>query len=113
MRKPTGTLTSRASRLTPPSASLAFAEPATAVAGAAAGGAATAATAGAGLSLSKVVAVVLGYCVMAGSLFRSVPQIIKVVKHNSTEGLSLVSYLVELCCYSVVIAYNMSQVCGM
>lgn len=53
---------------------------------------------------------VLGYCVMAGSLFRSVPQIIKVIKHNSTEGLSLVSYLVELCCYSVVIAYNMSQV---
>lgn len=46
---------------------------------------------------------------MAGSLFRSVPQIVKVVQHNSTEGLSLMSYVVELCCYSVVIAYNLGQ----
>lgn len=109
--------TSRAGRLTPPSASLAFAEPSVALssssasAGAASAAAAAAATAAGSLSLSKVVAVVLGYCVMAGSLFRSVPQIIKVVKHNSTEGLSLMSYLVELCCYTVVIAYNLSQVC--
>lgn len=109
----TGSLRSRAARLTPPSASLAFVEPATAAsgaAGAAAGTASAAAVTTAGsLNFSKVLAVVLGYCVMAGSLFRSVPQIIKVIKHNSTEGLSLVSYLVELCCYSVVIAYNMSQ----
>jgi hypothetical protein len=76
-------------------------------------GAAAGATTAAGcLSFSKVLAVVLGYCVMAGSLFRSVPQIIKVVKHNSTEGLSLMSYIVELCCYSVVIAYNLGQVGG-
>lgn len=111
MQRQSGKLTSRAGRLTPPSASLAFAEPATAVAGSAAG-AATAgmATAAGGLGFSKVLAVVLGYCVMAGSLFRSVPQIIKVVQHNSTEGLSLMSYVVELCCYSVVIAYNLCQV---
>jgi uncharacterized protein with PQ loop repeat len=56
------------------------------------------------------VAVVLGYAVMAGSLFRSVPQITKVLQHSSTEGLSLTSYIVELCCYSVTIAYNISQV---
>jgi hypothetical protein len=74
------------------------------------GAAAGAATAAGSLSFSKVLAVVLGYCVMAGSLFRSVPQIVKVVQHNSTEGLSLMSYIVELCCYSVVIAYNLGQV---
>lgn len=62
------------------------------------------------MGFSQLLAVVLGYCVMAGSLFRSVPQIVKVVQHNSTEGLSLMSYLVELCCYSVVIAYNLCQV---
>jgi hypothetical protein len=71
-----------------------------------------AATAGGLAGLSQVVAVVLGYCVMIGSLFRSVPQIVKVVQHNSTEGLSLTSYIVELCCYSVVIAYNVCQVRG-
>lgn len=105
-------LTSRASRLPPPSASLAFAEPATAVGSVTGAAAGTAAAAGT-LSFSKVLAVVLGYCVMAGSLFRSVPQIVKVIQHNSTEGLSLMSYIVELCCYSVVIAYNMSQVGNM
>eukprot|EP00775_Hariotina_reticulata_P009431 gene9431-9596_t len=31
------------------------------------------------------------------------------MKLSSTEGLSLTSYVVELCCYSVVIAYNISQ----
>lgn len=109
-----GPLTSRAARLPPPAASLAFAEPATtalgSVSGSAAATTATAAAAAGSLSFSKVLAVVLGYCVMAGSLFRSVPQIVKVVQHNSTEGLSLMSYVVELCCYSVVIAYNLGQV---
>lgn len=108
-----GPLTSRAARLPPPAASLAFAEPATTALGSVSGSAAattTAAAAAGSLSFSKVLAVVLGYCVMAGSLFRSVPQIVKVVQHNSTEGLSLMSYVVELCCYSVVIAYNLGQV---
>jgi uncharacterized protein with PQ loop repeat len=84
-------------------------EPATAATAAAA--AASAAThSAAALNFSKVLAVALGYAVLAGSLFRSVPQIVKVMKLSSTEGLSLTSYVVELCCYSVVIAYNISQV---
>eukprot|EP00879_Flechtneria_rotunda_P005313 GHRR01005600.1.p1 GENE.GHRR01005600.1~~GHRR01005600.1.p1 ORF type:complete len:377 (+),score=95.60 GHRR01005600.1:256-1386(+) len=58
-------------------------------------------------NVSKLLAVGLGYAVMAGSLFRSVPQIMKVLQHRSTEGLSLTSYIVELCCYSVTIAYNL------
>uniref|UniRef100_A0A383WNW5 Mannose-P-dolichol utilization defect 1 protein homolog n=1 Tax=Tetradesmus obliquus TaxID=3088 RepID=A0A383WNW5_TETOB len=88
-------------------ASLALAvEPTAAATAAVASAAAVTATS---LSFSKVVAVVLGYAVMAGSLFRSVPQIAKVLQHGSTEGLSLTSYVVELCCYSVTIAYNISQ----
>lgn len=88
-------------------ASLALAEPAAAAATAVASAAAVSTSA---FSLSKVVAVVLGYAVLAGSLFRSVPQIMKVLQHQSTEGLSLTSYIVELCCYSITIAYNLSQV---
>lgn len=84
-------------------ASLALAEPA-------ASAVASAAIAGGGFSLSNFVAVGLGYAVLAGSLFRSVPQILKVLQHQSTEGLSLTSYIVELCCYSISIAYNISQV---
>eukprot|EP00878_Enallax_costatus_P009235 GHUV01009653.1.p1 GENE.GHUV01009653.1~~GHUV01009653.1.p1 ORF type:complete len:427 (+),score=113.68 GHUV01009653.1:281-1561(+) len=83
-------------------ASLALAEPA-------ASAVASAAVAAGGFSISKFVAVGLGYAVLAGSLFRSVPQIMKVLQHQSTEGLSLTSYIVELCCYSISIAYNISQ----
>lgn len=89
-------------------ASLALVDPTTAATAAVAASAAV--TAATSFSFSKVVAVVLGYAVMVGSLFRSVPQIIKVLQHGSTEGLSLTSYIVELCCYSVTIAYNISQV---
>jgi mannose-P-dolichol utilization defect 1 len=54
-------------------------------------------------------AVALGYLVMAGSLVRSVPQIAKVWKAKSAEGLSLTSVAVELLCYTVSIAYNASR----
>lgn len=87
-------------------ASLALAEPTAAAATAVA----SAAVGASSFNLSQFVAVVLGYAVMAGSLFRSVPQILKVLQHQSTEGLSLTSYVVELCCYSISIAYNISQV---
>jgi hypothetical protein len=36
----------------------------------------------------------------------------KIIRAGSTEGLSLTSNIVELCCYTVVIAYNISQVRG-
>jgi mannose-P-dolichol utilization defect protein 1 len=42
-------------------------------------------------------------------LVRSVPQIAKVVKARSAEGLSLVAVAVELLCYTVTIAYNASR----
>jgi mannose-P-dolichol utilization defect protein 1 len=85
--------------------SFALAEPTTAAATAVASAAAHSSS----FCLSKFVAVVLGYAVLAGSLFRSLPQILKVLQHQSTEGLSLTSYVVELCCYSISIAYNISQ----
>jgi mannose-P-dolichol utilization defect protein 1 len=72
----------------------------------AAGAAAAAAVGG---STSEAVAVLLGYAVLAGSLFRSAPQIVKVVRARSCEGLSLTSVIVELLCYSVVVAYNLAQ----
>ncbi|KAI8464676.1 MAG: hypothetical protein J3K34DRAFT_525994 [Monoraphidium minutum] len=62
-----------------------------------------------GGGLSEALAVFLGYAVLVGSLFRSAPQIAKVVKARSCEGLSLTSVVVELLCYSVVVAYNLSQ----
>ncbi|GBF89055.1 hypothetical protein Rsub_01772 [Raphidocelis subcapitata] len=70
-----------------------------------AGAAATAVGGGA----AEAFAVVLGYMVLVGSLFRSAPQIVKVVRARSCEGLSLTSVIVELLCYSVVVAYNLSQ----
>jgi hypothetical protein len=45
---------------------------------------------------------------MIGSLFRSVPQIVKILQARSVEGLSLMSNVVELCCYTIVIAYNLN-----
>lgn len=72
---------------------------------------APAATAAATASFSQVFAVALGYCVLVGSLFRGVPQIVKVVQARSVEGLSVTSNVVETLCYTVVVAYNISQVC--
>ncbi|KAF8061992.1 Mpdu1 [Scenedesmus sp. PABB004] len=94
-------------------AALALADPGAAAAAAggalAAGGAALGAGGALGGGAAQLLAVALGYAVMAGSLFRSVPQIAKVLRHRSTEGLSLASVLVELGCYSITIAYNLSQ----
>lgn len=57
---------------------LAVAPPATA--------ATAAATAGATATASQVLAVALGWAVLLGSCFRSVPQIVKMVRANSAEG---------------------------
>lgn len=71
---------------------------------------AEAAATAAGMSFSQMLAVGLGYCVLVGSLLRSVPQIAKILKARSCEGLSVTSNIVELLCYTVVLAYNVSQV---
>jgi mannose-P-dolichol utilization defect protein 1 len=47
-----------------------------------------------------------GYCVLAGSCIRSVPQIIKIVRARSVTGLSLAANAAELIAYSITFAYN-------
>ena len=59
---------------------------------------------------TKVAAVLLGYCCLLGSCFRSVPQIAKVWGNRSVEGLSTTTNLVELLCYTIVVAYNVKRV---
>jgi len=61
------------------------------------------------LSPAQVAAVVLGWACFAGSCFRSLPQIIKMVQHRSAEGLSLFSNITQLLCYTVMVAYNARQ----
>lgn len=60
-------------------------------------------------SLGKLLAVVLGYAVLVGAWFRGVPQIVKLVKHQSAEGLSFTSYVVELLCYTITVSYNLAK----
>lgn len=60
--------------------------------------------------LMGLLAVVLGYACLAGSFFRSVPQIVVILRTGSAEGLSLTSNLMELLCFTVTVAYNMQQV---
>jgi mannose-P-dolichol utilization defect 1 len=47
-----------------------------------------------------------GYCVLAGSCIRSVPQIVKIVRARSVTGLSLAANAAELVAYSITFAYN-------
>ncbi|GAX75274.1 hypothetical protein CEUSTIGMA_g2719.t1 [Chlamydomonas eustigma] len=58
---------------------------------------------------SEVLAVVIGYLVLAGACFRSIPQIVRMLKEKSAEGLSLTSNVSELLSYTVHIVYNVKQ----
>ncbi|MEW5307962.1 MAG: hypothetical protein WDW36_010329 [Sanguina aurantia] len=58
---------------------------------------------------AELVAVIIGHLVCIGSLFRSLPQIIKIVRHKSAEGLSITSHLTEVLCYTVTMAYNVKH----
>lgn len=48
----------------------------------------------------------LGYGILAGSLLLRVPQIVKILKANSAEGLSVVSELLQLVAIFGVMAYG-------
>ncbi|GIL64191.1 hypothetical protein Vafri_18167 [Volvox africanus] len=78
--------------------------------GGAAVAAAAAAPAASASPLVDLFAVVLGYACLAGSFFRSVPQIAVILRTGSAEGLSLTSNLMELLCFTVTVAYNIQQV---
>lgn len=60
-------------------------------------------------SFNQLFAVSLGYACIVGSCFRSVPQIVKVFQSRSAEGLSLTANVVELICYTIIVAYNIQQ----
>ncbi|KAL6756521.1 hypothetical protein V8C86DRAFT_2647007 [Haematococcus lacustris] len=62
-----------------------------------------------GSANTELVAVLLGYGVLVGSCFRSVPQIVKSLRAGSAEGLSLTSNVSEMLCYTVMVAYNFSH----
>jgi uncharacterized protein with PQ loop repeat len=47
-----------------------------------------------------------GYAVLLGSCFRSMPQIARIVRNRSVEGLSLLAVAAELVAYSIMVAYN-------
>lgn len=57
-------------------------------------------------AMTELLATGTGYCVLIGSIFRSVPQIIRIVKNKSVEGLSLTSFVSELVAYTIIWAYN-------
>jgi mannose-P-dolichol utilization defect protein 1 len=58
---------------------------------------------------STFVAVVIGWVILIGSCFRSLPQILKILKARSVEGLSLTSLVVETCTYTSSMAYNINH----
>ncbi|KAL3131157.1 PQ-loop repeat-containing protein 3 [Trebouxia sp. C0009 RCD-2024] len=66
-----------------------------------------AAPVGTALVGSQQVATLLGYGVLAGSCVRSVPQILRMNKNKSAQGVSLTSNVAELVAYTINVAYNL------
>ncbi|CAK0740472.1 hypothetical protein CVIRNUC_001253 [Coccomyxa viridis] len=58
-------------------------------------------------SAAQLSATVLGYCVVLGSTTRSVPQILRILRNKSADGLSLAAQYSELIAYSITLAYNL------
>jgi mannose-P-dolichol utilization defect protein 1 len=59
--------------------------------------------------LKKVIAKLIGFAVIAGSVILKVPQILKIVKSKSAEGLVVSSYALTLFTCIVNIAYNLNN----
>jgi len=57
-------------------------------------------------SLKTLTAVIVGWLVIAGSSVRSLPQILRILRNKSVEGLSAVSFGSELMAFMITIAYN-------
>ncbi len=58
-------------------------------------------------SAASVAAIAIGWLVIAGSVVRSLPQILRIARRKSAEGLSLISVSTELGVYLVSVAYNL------
>ncbi|KAG0628723.1 hypothetical protein M758_1G048100 [Ceratodon purpureus] len=48
---------------------------------------------------------VLGYCIVAGSVFLKVPQIYVIIKNKSIQGLSVASFELEAAGFTIALAY--------
>ncbi|WOL10782.1 hypothetical protein Cni_G19541 [Canna indica] len=55
--------------------------------------------------LLPLVSKLLGYCIVAASTTVKVPQILKILKHNSIRGLSVVAFELEVVGYTIALAY--------
>ena len=47
-----------------------------------------------------------GYAVLVGACFRSIPQILRILRAKSATGVSLSANISELLAYSIAVAYN-------
>lgn len=59
--------------------------------------------------VAKACANFLGWGVLVGSCLRSVPQIMRIWKKQSVQGISLLSNLTEMAAYTVIVGYNLSH----
>jgi mannose-P-dolichol utilization defect protein 1 len=60
-----------------------------------------------GISIEMILAQIVGWLVIVGSTVRSVPQILRILRNKSVDGLSLSSFVSELSAYIITVAYNM------
>ncbi|KAA8537789.1 hypothetical protein F0562_027631 [Nyssa sinensis] len=55
--------------------------------------------------LLPLISKLLGYCIVAASTTVKLPQILKILKHRSVRGLSVVSFELEVVGYTIALAY--------
>ncbi|KAL5777695.1 hypothetical protein ACOSP7_010621 [Xanthoceras sorbifolium] len=55
--------------------------------------------------LLPLISKVLGYCIVAGSTTVKLPQILKILKHGSVRGLSMIAFELEVVGYTIALAY--------
>ncbi|KAK3231325.1 hypothetical protein Dsin_003206 [Dipteronia sinensis] len=55
--------------------------------------------------LLPLISKVLGYCIVAASTTVKLPQILKILKHGSVRGLSMVAFEMEVVGYTIALAY--------
>ena len=59
--------------------------------------------------LKLFISKVLGFGIVFGSGILKVPQILKIVSHQSVNGISLLSYVLETIAFMIVTSYNFRQ----
>lgn len=55
--------------------------------------------------LLPLISKLLGYCIVAASITVKLPQIFKILKHNSIRGLSLAGFELEVVGYTIALSY--------